>query len=130
VYAYAVIAVPTDEAEYDAVPEAVVTVAGVAVLSVATSLTVEEAVNVTTVPVSAVAASATANPAEIVFVAGTATAKGAADVVVFAPPATVTARGAALDDVAISIVPVRAAAMTRLIFFNEFIFFPFLCFLY
>ena len=121
VYAYTVIAVPADVAVYDAVPEAVVTVAGVAVLSAVTNLTDDEAEKDTTVPVSAVAARAIAYPAEIVLVDGTATVEGAAEVVVFAPPATVTASAAALDDVAISIVPVRAAAMTRLIFLNEFI---------
>ena len=126
VYAYTVIAVPADVVVYVAVPEAVVTVAGDAVLSAVTNLTFDEAVKDTDVPVSAVAARAIAYPAEIVLVDGTATVEGAAEVVVFAAPATVTASAAALDDVAISIVPVRAAAMTRLIFLNEFILSPYI----
>jgi hypothetical protein len=62
-------------------PLAVVTVAGVAVFSADTNLTVDEAVKTTAVPVSAIAASATDVPAVIAFAEGTATVFGAADVV-------------------------------------------------
>ena len=69
-----------------------------------------------------IAAIATDVPAVIALAEGTDTVFGAADVVTFVTPSTVTTGADAFDDVAISIVPVRAAAMTKLIFLNEFIF--------
>jgi hypothetical protein len=86
-----------------------------------TSFTVGEAANDTDVPVSAVAAIATDRAASITFVDGTATVWGAADVVTFTLPDTVTAKGAALDEVVMNIVLVRAAAVTIAIFLNDFI---------
>jgi hypothetical protein len=122
VYAYTVKAVPAEGKDSEATPLAVVTVAGVAVFSADTNLTVDEPVKTTDVPVAAVAAIATDVPAVIALAEGTDTVFGAADVVTFVTPSTVTTGADAFDDVAISIVPVRAAAMTKLIFLNEFIF--------
>ena len=93
VYAYTVDATPVDVTEIDDTPEVDDTGARV-VLSAETSLT-PDATNETTVPVSAVAASATVFDESITFDVGTATVAGAADVVVFADPATVTASGVA-----------------------------------
>jgi hypothetical protein len=96
------------------------------VCSAATNLTVDEAVKETTVPVSAVAASATDVPDVIWFAAGTATVAGAAAVVALVTVATVTASGAAEDGATESPTIARAAAVAIEIFLNEFIYFPFL----
>jgi hypothetical protein len=64
-------------------------------LKAVTSLTPPVAVNVTTVPVSAVAARAMASAESTVLSAGTFAVAGAVDVVAFAEPATVTTSGAA-----------------------------------
>jgi hypothetical protein len=125
VYAYTVVATPVDVTEIDDTPDATETGARV-VLSAETNLTVDEAVNTTDVPVSAVAARASECAASITFVTGTATVDGAADVVVFAALATVTANGAAEDAVTERPVIARAAAVAIEIFLNEFIHFPFL----
>jgi hypothetical protein len=82
---------------------------------------VSEATNDTTVPVSAVAASATDVPDVIWFAAGTATVAGAADVVAFVTVATVTASGAAEDVATETVVIARAAAVAIDSFLNDFI---------
>jgi hypothetical protein len=91
-----------------------------------TNLTVDDAVKETTVPVSAVAASATDVPDVIWFADGTATDAGAALVVALVTVATVTARGAADDGATESPTIARAAAVAIEILLNEFILFLFL----
>jgi len=90
------------------------------VLSAETSFT-PDATKEIVVEVSAVAASATVFEESITFDTGTATVAGAAEVVVFAALATVTASGAAC---AIDEMPniARAAAVAIAIFFVVFIF--------
>ena len=90
-------------------------------LSADTSFT-PDATKVTVVAVSAVAASATVFDESITFDTGTATVAGAADVVVFVAPATVTANGAACAEVETPTIA-RAAAVARAIFFVMFILF-------
>lgn len=120
VYAYTVAATPVDVTEIDDTPDATETGARV-VLSAETSFT-PDATYVTAVPVSAVAASATVFDESITFDVGTATVFGAADVVAFDTPATVTASGAACADVEMP-VNARAAAIAKAIFLFVFIFF-------
>jgi hypothetical protein len=72
--------------------------------------------------VSAVATSATASAESTLLSAGTFAVAGAVAVVAFADPATVTARGAALEGATTNAVLVRAAAMISDTFLNEFIF--------
>jgi hypothetical protein len=91
------------------------------VLSAVTSFTVDEAVKVTFVPVSAVAARAIVFPEVMTLLDGTATVAGAAAVVALADPATVTARGAAEDGDTVKPTIARAAAVAIDTFLNEFI---------
>ena len=122
VNAYTVIAVPCDVAEYDVVPADARTGAVGALSKARISFTPPVDTNESAVPVSAVATSATASAASTLLSAGTFAVAGAIAVVAFADPATVTARGAALEGAITNAVLVRAAAMTIAIFLNEFIF--------
>lgn len=122
VYAYTVTAAPVDVTEIDDVPDATETGARF-VFNAETSFT-PDATKFTTVPVSAVAASATVFDESITFDTGTATATGAVAVVVFVAPATVTASGAACAEVEIPAIA-RAAAAAIAIFFVTFIIFLF-----
>ena len=114
---------PAEVTERDETPEATVFGASV-VCSAVTSLTVDDAVNETIVPVSAVAARATDVPDVIWFADGTATVEGAAAVVALVTVATVTASGAADDGATESPTIARAAAVAIEIFLNEFIISP------
>jgi hypothetical protein len=91
------------------------------VLSADTNFTVDEAVKVTFVPVSAVAARAMVFPEVMTLLDGTATVAGAADVVALADAATVTASGAAEDGATVKPTIARAAAVAIDTFLNEFI---------
>lgn len=123
VYAYTVAATPCDVTERDDTPDDTLTGARV-VFNAETSFT-PVATKLTTVAVSAVAESATVFDESITFDTGTATVAGAADVVVFVEPATVTASGLACADVEIP-TNARAAAVANAIFFDVFIIFLFL----
>ena len=101
-------------------PDAIVFGASV-VLSADTNFTVDEAVKVTFVPRSAVAAIATVFAEVITLLAGTATVDGAADVVALAAVATVTASGAAEDGATERPTIARAAAVAIDTFLNDFI---------
>ena len=122
VNAYTVIAEPCDTTECDVVPADARTGAVGALSKARTILTPPADTNETAVPVSAVATSATASAESTLLSAGTFAVAGAVAVVAFADPATVTARGAALEGATTNAVLVRAAAMISDTFLNEFIF--------
>ena len=125
VYAYAVTADPAEAIVSVETPDATFFGASV-VLSADTNFTVDEAVKVTFVPVSAVAARAIVFPEVITLLDGTATVAGAAEVVALVTVATVTASGAAEEGATESPTIARAAAVAIEIFLNEFILFLFL----
>jgi hypothetical protein len=93
------------------------------VLSAVTNFTVDEAVKVTFVPVSAVAARAIVLPEVITLLDGTAIVAGAAVVVALVTVATVTASGAAEDGATERPTIARAAAVAIDTFLNDFIYF-------
>ena len=86
------------------------------------NLTPADAVKVTEVPVSAVAAIVTASPVSTVLSAGTFAVAGEVALVAFVTPLTVTARGAAFAIEVKNVLNVSAAALTSAIFLNDFIF--------
>ena len=120
--AYTVIDTPCDFTEYVVVPADARTGDTGELSKARTSLTPPVVVNETVVPVSAVATSATASAASILLSAGTFALAGASAVVVLDAPATVTARGDALEGAITNAVLVKAAAMTIAALLNEFIF--------
>ena len=122
VNACTVIPTPCEVAECVVVPADARTGAVGALSKARTSLTPPVEANVTAVPVSAVATSATASAESTLLSAGTFAVAGASVVVVLADPATVTAKGAAEAGAITSAVLVKAAAMTIAVFLNEFIF--------